>query len=59
MNAINQNNTYRAYVMVVRFIKNIDEVYQASSIDENNPDWNLSIITRRTVSLDTKLSNIS
>ena len=30
-------NTYRAYVMVDPFIQNIDEVYLASSIGGNNP----------------------
>ena len=40
MNALNQNNTYRAYVMVVRFIKDIDEMYQVSSIGGNKQGQN-------------------
>ena len=45
MNVVNQNNTYRAYVMIGRFIKNIHEMYLASSIGGNNPGLNLCIIT--------------
>ena len=44
MNYLNQN-TYLAYVMDGLFIKNIDEMYLASSVEGNNPGYYLSIIS--------------
>ena len=44
MNALNQNNTNRAFVMVCRFMKNIAEMYLASSGPEPGyRDWGAEI----------------